>query len=173
MSHVLSTGVASPLEASAFFEAQRAVFNQGLAPLMRRFAEVNPGAEVPPGADCVVMQENCSAADGAVTILQPVGPGGLFSYRTSIAQETIPAADRRSTTLVVGRHPVTYTIQEVTVDGYAAELLDPNEAAHVVTEFARRGEERRLDFKAAVPLPDTDLDGIPDWWESLHDFPLR
>ena len=102
--------------------------------------------------------------------LQPVGPGGLFSYRTSIAQETIPPADRRSTTLVVSRDPVTYTIQEATVDGYAAELLDPNEAAHVVTGFARRGEERRLDFKAAVPLPDTDLDGAPDWWESLYGF---
>jgi molybdopterin molybdotransferase len=38
-------------------------------------ARIFTGAEVPPGADCVVMQENCSAADGAVTILQPVGQG--------------------------------------------------------------------------------------------------
>jgi hypothetical protein len=102
--------------------------------------------------------------------LQPVGPGGLFSYRVSIDQETLPAADRRSTTLAVSRLAMKYSIQTVTVDGYAAELLDPNEAAHVVTGFSRRGEERRLDFKADVPLPDTDLDGLPDWWESLYGF---
>lgn len=33
-------------------------------------ARIFTGAEVPPGADCIVIQENCSAADGKVTVLQ-------------------------------------------------------------------------------------------------------
>lgn len=34
-------------------------------------ARIFTGAEVPPGADCVVMQENCTAGAGAVTVLKP------------------------------------------------------------------------------------------------------
>lgn len=33
-------------------------------------ARIFTGAEVPPGADCVVMQENCEAGDGTVTVLK-------------------------------------------------------------------------------------------------------
>ncbi|MCG3169201.1 MAG: Molybdopterin molybdenumtransferase [Pseudomonadales bacterium] len=38
-------------------------------------ARIFTGAEVPPGADCVVMQENCEAADGRVTVLKAPGSG--------------------------------------------------------------------------------------------------
>ena len=38
-------------------------------------ARIFTGAEVPPGADSVVIQENCSAGDGVVTVLQPVAAG--------------------------------------------------------------------------------------------------
>jgi len=38
-------------------------------------ARIFTGAEVPPGADSVVIQENCSAGDGVVTVLQPVVAG--------------------------------------------------------------------------------------------------
>ncbi|MBK9469967.1 MAG: molybdopterin molybdotransferase MoeA [Gammaproteobacteria bacterium] len=44
-------------------------------------ARIFTGAEVPPGADCVVIQENCSVADGVVTVLQPVVPGDNIRRR--------------------------------------------------------------------------------------------
>ncbi len=44
-------------------------------------ARIFTGAEVPPGADCVVIQENCSVADGVVTVLQPVAPGDNIRRR--------------------------------------------------------------------------------------------
>ncbi len=44
-------------------------------------ARIFTGAEVPPGADCVVIQENCSVADSVVTVLQPVAPGDNIRRR--------------------------------------------------------------------------------------------
>jgi len=38
-------------------------------------ARIFTGAPMPPGADAVVMQENCSAGDGVVTVLQTAKPG--------------------------------------------------------------------------------------------------
>ncbi len=100
--------------------------------------------------------------------LRQVGDSNEFSYRASISQETLPEADRLATTLVVSSLPTTYSIQSATVNGYPAALLDPSQAAQLTTSFSSRGAELRLDFKASVPLPDTDADGIPDWWESRY-----
>ena len=38
-------------------------------------ARIFTGAEIPPGADCVVIQENCEAGEGSVRVLQPPQPG--------------------------------------------------------------------------------------------------
>jgi hypothetical protein len=100
--------------------------------------------------------------------LRPVGASGEFSYRTSISQETAPAADQLATTLAVSNQPTVYQIQSATIDGSPAELLDPSQAAQLSTSFAQRGQELRIDFKTELPLPDTDGDGIPDWWESRY-----
>ena len=100
--------------------------------------------------------------------LRQVGASSEFSYRASISQETAPAADQLATTLVVSSLPTSYLIQSATLNGYPAELLDPSQAAQLTTSFAQRGQELRLDFKTELPLPDTDGDGIPDWWESRY-----
>ncbi len=102
--------------------------------------------------------------------LRKAGANGEFSYRVEINQETAPSAEDLASTLVVGTGPTSYAIQSVTVNGYAASLLDPSQAASITTSFADRGKELRRDFKTAFATPDTDGDGIPDWWEQLYGF---
>jgi hypothetical protein len=117
----------------------------------------------------VSMQQPAQVIDLDVP-LRPTGTNGEFSYRTEIDQETEPAADQLATTLIVGSSPIFYAIQSATVDGHPASLLDPGQPAQFSTQFASRGEELRLDFKTDIPTPDTDGDGIPDWWEQRYGF---
>lgn len=100
--------------------------------------------------------------------LRKVGINGEFSYRVEIDRETEPPADRLATTLVIGSGVINYTIQSVTVDGYPASLLDARQSAGLASALGGRGEEFRLDFKTDVPTPDTDGDGVADWWEQLY-----
>jgi hypothetical protein len=100
--------------------------------------------------------------------LRRAGANGEFSYRIEIDQNTLPAADLVSSTLVVGTAKTTYSLQSITVDGYPASLLDPSQAAEFATSYVHRAIDLRFDFKADVPLADTDLDGMPDWWEDLY-----
>jgi hypothetical protein len=100
--------------------------------------------------------------------LRRVGSNGEFSYRIEIDQETTPASDKLASTLVVGSGAARYAIQSATVNGYPASLLDPEQAAEISTSFANRGEELRLDFRTDIPTPDTDGDGLADWWEQLY-----
>lgn len=100
--------------------------------------------------------------------LRKAGANGEFSYRIEIDQETAPASDKLANTLVVGTGQARYAIQSATVNGHPASLLDPEQAAELSTSFANRGEELRLDFRTDIPTPDTDGDGMPDWWEQLY-----
>lgn len=100
--------------------------------------------------------------------LRRVGSNGEFSYRIEIDQETAPASDKLASTLAVGSGAARYAIQSATVNGYPASLLDPEQAAEISTSFANRGEELRLDFRTDIPTPDTDGDGLADWWEQLY-----
>jgi hypothetical protein len=100
--------------------------------------------------------------------LRRVGSNGEFSYRIEIDQETAPASDQLATTLAVGSGAARYKIQSATVNGYPASLLDPAQAAEIATSFANRGDELRIDFRTDIPTPDTDGDGLPDWWEQLY-----
>jgi hypothetical protein len=100
--------------------------------------------------------------------LRPVGNNGEFSYRLEIDQETAPTPERRDTTLEVGALPVSYRIVSITIDGVPASLLDITQAAEFRTSFADRGKEVRIDLKTSVPTPDSDDDGMPDWWEQLY-----
>jgi hypothetical protein len=100
--------------------------------------------------------------------LRRAGSNGEFSYRLEIDQETAPASDKLASTLAVGSGAARYAIQSATVNGHPASLLDPGQAAEISTSFANRGEELRIDFRTDIPTPDTDGDGLPDWWEQLY-----
>lgn len=100
--------------------------------------------------------------------LRTVGANGEFSYRLEIDQETEPAPDKLATTLEVGALSIAYRIVLLSVDGHPASLLDSTQAAEFSTTFSDRGKEVRIDLKANVPTPDSDDDGMPDWWEELY-----
>lgn len=100
--------------------------------------------------------------------LRRVGANGEFSYRVEVDQNTAPASDKLSTTLVVREVPAAYIVQSATVNGYPAQLADPAQAAQLSTSFAERGQEHRFDLKVDFPTPDLDRDGLPDWWEILY-----
>jgi hypothetical protein len=118
----------------------------------------------------LVNKQNASHVLDFEIPLRKAGANGEFSYRAVLAQATAPAADELASTLAVGTGATTYTIQSVTVNGHPASLLDPGQAAEISTSFADRGREIRLDFKTDFLTPDTDGDGIPDWWEQLYGF---
>ena len=105
--------------------------------------------------------------------LRKAGANGEFSYRVEIDQSTQPASDELAHTLVVGSGAIRYILQSATVDGYPASLLDSEQAAEFSTSFANRGEELRIDFRTDIPTPDTDGDGIPDWWEQFYKLDPR
>ena len=116
----------------------------------------------------LVNQQNPSHVLDFNIPLRKAGSNGEFSYRLEIDQETQPDYDELASTLVVGSGKARYTIKSATVNGFPARSLDPEQAAEVSTSFANRGEELRLDFRTDIPTPDTDGDGIPDWWEELY-----
>jgi molybdopterin molybdotransferase len=60
-------------------------------------ARIFTGADVPPGADCVVMQENCLQTAAGVTVREPVAPGENIRRRGQdiAAGSTVAAAGTR------------------------------------------------------------------------------
>lgn len=62
--------------------SQRIAAGQPPAPLQPdTVARIFTGAEIPPGANAVIMQENCMEQDGTVTLLEPVSPGANIRPR--------------------------------------------------------------------------------------------
>ena len=100
--------------------------------------------------------------------LRMVGKSGEFSYRKKIPQQTAPAVDELSSNLIVGSKSIRYVLKSASLDGHPASLLDPGQASELVANFANRGEELRFDFKVDITLPDSDGDGMPDWWEEQN-----
>jgi len=53
------------------------------------------------------------------------------------------------------------------VDGHPARPLGSGASSFVASQ-PKRGGAHRLDLEVLNELPDSDGDGIPDWWEDLH-----
>jgi hypothetical protein len=112
-------------------------------------------------------------ADGTQLPLQAAlfpHKNGEFSYslrvpHTALALGLTTAAS--SVALATG--PSRQTHLDITVDGHAATILSPGESVFDV-EQATRAMTYRLDLQVEIPAVDTDGDGMPDWWEDLHEF---
>jgi molybdopterin molybdotransferase len=97
-------------------------------------ARIFTGAEVPPGADTVVMQERCEAADGAVRILELPAPGANIRPRGQDVRtgQAVLSPGRRlraqdlglAASLGLDRVPV-YRPLRVAVLSTGDELVDP------------------------------------------------
>ncbi len=99
--------------------------------------------------------------------LRPVGALGEYSYREKITLESAPAGDEAAT-LGVSARPTQYIARSVTLDGSPIRFLDPSQFQGFSTSFADRMREYRFDFRVDLEFPDSDGDGIPDWWEELY-----
>jgi hypothetical protein len=99
--------------------------------------------------------------------LRPVGSSGEFSYREELVLESAPAGDENMT-LSVKSQPTIYAMRSASLNGSPVRLLDPGQATGFATSYANRGAEYRFDFKVDIELPDSDGDGLPDWWEEMY-----
>jgi hypothetical protein len=72
-----------------------------------------------------------------------------------------------SNTLVLTSPNVTYVRTNVTWNGQALVFKDPNQGTLTVSPSGR-GLLERIDLGLGAFLPDSDGDGLPDWWEQLH-----
>jgi len=110
-------------------------------------------------------------ADGvAVTLQTSLYPlhGNTYSYRLNVPHSAIALGLSAS----AGGIPMPPVPQvnihaEVKVDGQAAALLGPAGGAFT-TEQLLRTSTYRMDLGLDRAAPDTDGDGIPDWWEDRY-----
>ena len=91
-----------------------------------------------------------------------------FSYRLKVPHEALASglalADLSPQTLALNTTADRYRHSEIRVNGESARILTPAPAAFDVAQ-ARRATAYRLDLEVALAMPDTDGNGLPDWWQ--------
>ncbi len=102
--------------------------------------------------------------------LGDVGANGAFSYRLEIPQAYLPHDAELPGVLAVGHQQSHYQIGSLTVDGRTAVPVDATQQTRLLSSFANRAIQHRLDLQVNLPQVDADGDGIPDWWEDRHGF---
>jgi len=111
---------------------------------------------------------NLRRADGSSlplrTRLWPVN-NGEFSYRLDVPQEAVSfGLTPASGVLPLKNTDETHAFAEILVNGIPARLASPANASFSSAQ-ARRASTYRLDLEVAMTAPDSDRDGLPDWWE--------
>jgi hypothetical protein len=96
---------------------------------------------------------------------------GEFSYhirlpqRIAIASLSVPA--ELDGLLIQNDNASRFQNIEITIDGHAATLIDPTKTSFD-SVAPERGLFRRADLIVNFPLPDSDYDGMADWWEDKY-----
>ncbi len=110
-------------------------------------------------------------ADGKTIVLKsslyPANKG-VFSYRLDVPHEALApglTASDRSVTLASA--PSTNVHLAIRVDGEPATILGPAGPVFDADQL-RRAATYRMDLMLNRVAPDSDGDGIPDWWEDLY-----
>jgi len=103
------------------------------------------------------------------TSLRPTGAGVAkpFSYALQVPLAFLPETPRLGEFLAINAQETGFLIESVTIDGVPATLLDGSTEFYGLS-FASRAEQYRLDLQVVGDSTDSDGDGMPDWWESLH-----
>lgn len=91
-----------------------------------------------------------------------------FSYVIDIPFETaIVGVPSTSNALQMASTPRTFNRTEVRIGTNLATIVAPANTNFVFSQ-ANRADMERVDLVVAAREADTDGDGIPDWWETLH-----
>lgn len=90
---------------------------------------------------------------------------GEFSYRMNLPHQVLASGVQAAAGIIpLGPTEVEYRSIEVSVNGYPARILNPEGLALNLSQ-QRRAFTHRVDLELTQPMPDSDEDGIPDWWE--------
>ncbi|MFT5128817.1 MAG: hypothetical protein ACI8W8_002436 [Rhodothermales bacterium] len=101
------------------------------------------------------------------TELRSIG-SGQYSYSLQIpAQALSLGVDSTPGALPLTLTQIIYEHSSITVDGHNASVTTPGAETLAVSQQSR-GYTYRVDLEVSFPLPDTDGDGLPDWWEDAN-----
>ena len=94
--------------------------------------------------------------------------GGEFSYQIKVPQQAISLGlEQDPNAAALSFQEQSYEHVAIFLDGLPARILAPGTHSFGV-EYADRAGTQRLDLEVEMPMPDTDGDGLPDWWEDEH-----
>lgn len=98
------------------------------------------------------------------TRLWPVN-NGEFSYRLDVPQEAVAfGLTPASGVLPLKNSDESHAFVEILVNGVPARLAGSANASFSTVQ-TRRAATYRLDLEVSMAAPDSDRDGLPDWWE--------
>jgi hypothetical protein len=101
---------------------------------------------------------------------------GQFSYSIRIPRKIaisgVPEYSVSAGLPVLADTTLRYSHADITVNGQAARLADPA-ALSFAADGTSRADFNRLDLIVDYSLPDTDGDGLPDWWETKYGLDLQ
>ena len=107
-------------------------------------------------------------ADGAEMVLQArlaAYAEGAYSYRLNVPHEASAlGVDLSDGVIPLGPVESVVRYGQVLVNGHEARVLPPSAEA-LALQQSTRAATHRVDLLVSYPLPDTDGDGMPDWWE--------
>jgi hypothetical protein len=110
-------------------------------------------------------------ADGVIVTLRTslfAYGDDAFSYRLEVPHSAFALGlDENSGGIPLPPLPQTHWHAEIRVDGQVATLLGPASGAFT-TEQLLRAATYRMDLALERTAPDSDGDGMADWWEDLH-----
>lgn len=93
---------------------------------------------------------------------------GEFSYQIRLPQRiaigSLSVTSELDGLLIQNDNASRFQNVEITIDGHPAVLVDPAKTSFDAIA-PQRGLFRRADLLVDFPLPDSDYDGMADWWE--------
>jgi hypothetical protein len=105
------------------------------------------------------------------TALSPIGIG--LSYRLLIPVEKVPAGFSLSAaTIPTSSSSLNYDRTTAKLNGTPLTISSPALPGGATLTYAenQRGKIERVDLQLNAAFLDTDMDGLPDWWETQFGF---